>query len=98
MTDIDRRSAVRLMCAGALGLGASRLMATGEPVLERPIPSSGEKLPVIGLGTWQVFDVGRDASARAPLHDVLRAFVDLGGKLVDSSPMYGSAEEVVGDI
>jgi aryl-alcohol dehydrogenase-like predicted oxidoreductase len=64
----------------------------------RPIPSSGELLPVIGLGTWQTFDVGRDAASRAPLADVLRAFVELGGSFVDSSPMYGRAEEVVGEL
>ena len=55
-------------------------------------------MPVIGLGTWQSFDVGRSRSSRAPLADVLRTFVELGGKLVDSSPMYGRSEEVIGDL
>ncbi|MEO8718102.1 MAG: aldo/keto reductase [Burkholderiales bacterium] len=64
----------------------------------RAIPSSGEALPVIGLGTWQTFDAGGDAIARAPLRDVLKAFFDGGGRLVDSSPMYGSSESVVGDL
>ena len=64
----------------------------------RKIPSSGEALPVIGLGTWQTFDVGTSRSAREPLAAVLRTFVELGGKLVDSSPMYGRAEDVVGDL
>src|SRR5512147_2384106 len=64
----------------------------------RRVPSSGEELPVIGLGTWQAFDVGEDPAARAPLREALRAFVDLGGRLVDSSPMYGRSEEVVGDL
>ena len=67
-------------------------------MLTRPIPSSGERLPVIGLGTWQSFDIGADAAARAPLEEVLRAFVQLGGKLIDSSPMYGRAETVAGDL
>ncbi|MGN6390350.1 MAG: aldo/keto reductase [Burkholderiaceae bacterium] len=62
------------------------------------IPCSGETLPAIGLGTWQTFDVGRDAAARDRLAEVLGAFVALGGRLIDSSPMYGSAEEVVGDL
>jgi diketogulonate reductase-like aldo/keto reductase len=66
--------------------------------LTRKIPSSGERLPVIGLGTWQTFDVDRSPHARAPLLEVLGTFVELGGKLVDSSPMYGNSEEVVGDL
>jgi diketogulonate reductase-like aldo/keto reductase len=68
------------------------------PLLTRPIPSTGELLPVVGLGTWQAFDVGPDAAERAPLEEVLSAFVALGGTLVDSSPMYGRAEGVVGDL
>ena len=64
----------------------------------RQIPASGELLPVIGLGTWQVFDAGADAAARAPLREVLAAFAKGGGRLIDSSPMYGSAETVVGDL
>ena len=67
-------------------------------MLQRPIPSSGEKLPVIGLGTWQTFDVGASAAERAPLEEVLRTFVQRGGRVVDSSPMYGRAEGVVGDL
>ena len=65
-------------------------------LLTRLIPSTGEALPVIGLGTWQVFDVGGDPAARAPLRDVLRAFFAGGGRLIDSSPMYGASESVVG--
>jgi diketogulonate reductase-like aldo/keto reductase len=64
----------------------------------RAIPASGEKLPVIGLGTWQTFDVGVDTSARASLQEVLRAFFAGGGRVVDSSPMYGSSESVVGEL
>src|SRR5262249_37125939 len=54
--------------------------------------------PVIGMGTWQSFDVGSDASARAALEPVLAAFAEGGGTVIDSSPMYGSSEEVVGDL
>ncbi|HUP44586.1 MAG TPA: aldo/keto reductase, partial [Thermoanaerobaculia bacterium] len=57
-----------------------------------------ETIPPIGLGTWQTFDVGPSAAERKPLEEVLQAFVELGGRLVDSSPMYGRSEEVVGDI
>ena len=67
-------------------------------MLTRAIPSSGEKLPVIGLGTWQSFDVGTSAGDRQPLEEVLQAFVRLGGRVIDSSPMYGRAEGVVGDL
>ena len=66
--------------------------------LERPVPSSGEKIPAVGLGTWRTFDVGASATERAPLTDVLRRFAELGGRVVDSSPMYGAAESVVGDL
>jgi diketogulonate reductase-like aldo/keto reductase len=61
----------------------------------KAIPSTGEKLPVIGLGTWQTFDVGGDAAARAPLREVLKL---LSGNVVESSPMYGSSESVAGDL
>jgi aryl-alcohol dehydrogenase-like predicted oxidoreductase len=67
-------------------------------MLQRKIPSSGETLPAIGLGTWQAFDVGSSAAEQKPLEEVLARFVQLGGKLVDSSPMYGRAESVVGEI
>ena len=67
-------------------------------LLTRAVPSTGEALPVIGLGTWQTFDVASTATAQAPLEAVLRTFVDSGGRLVDSSPMYGRAEQVLGDL
>jgi aryl-alcohol dehydrogenase-like predicted oxidoreductase len=65
---------------------------------KRPIPHSGESLPVVGLGTWQTFDVPPDAPERAELKKVLRGLVEHGGSVVDSSPMYGQAERVVGDL
>jgi aryl-alcohol dehydrogenase-like predicted oxidoreductase len=67
-------------------------------MLVRQIPASGEALPVLGIGTWQTFDVGPRAPQRATLSEVLSAFSALGGRLVDSSPMYGNAETVVGDL
>jgi aryl-alcohol dehydrogenase-like predicted oxidoreductase len=87
---------------GALGLLASGGMfgalAQAEKMQTRPIPSSGAQLPVIGCGTWQTFDVGDGASERAPLTEVLRVLFDAGGSVIDSSPMYGRSEGVVGDL
>ena len=71
--------------------------AAGAP-LRRPIPKTGEMLHAVGLGTWQTFDVGSDANARAAAGEVLARFVKAGGQMVDSSPMYGSSEAVVGDL
>lgn len=67
-------------------------------MLTRPIPSTGEAMPVIGLGTWQVFDVGADPGSRQKLRPVLQNLVDGGGRIIDSSPMYGRAEAVTGDL
>jgi diketogulonate reductase-like aldo/keto reductase len=67
-------------------------------MLTRAIPKSGEGIPVIGLGTWQTFDVGKSAAERAPLAEVLRRFFAAGGRVIDSSPMYGRSEEVVGEL
>lgn len=67
-------------------------------MLTRPIPSTGARLPAIGLGTWQVFDVGSSVAERAPLADVLKALFAAGGSVVDSSPMYGRSEAVAGEL
>ena len=67
-------------------------------MLTRQIPASGEEIPAIGLGTWQTFDVGPRAPERAALQDVLGAFAVGGVPMVDTSPMYGNAETVLGDL
>jgi diketogulonate reductase-like aldo/keto reductase len=67
-------------------------------MLFREIPSTGEKLPAVGLGTFGSFDVGTSPNERQPLREVLRQFVGLGGKVIDTSPMYGKAEGVIGDL
>ena len=101
---ITRREAARLIAAGAAGLlwpiGAVRGKTTNESstMLMRAIPSSGEKLPVIGLGTWQTFDVDLTSENQKQLEEVLSLFVKLGGRVIDSSPMYGRAEQVIGDL
>jgi diketogulonate reductase-like aldo/keto reductase len=68
------------------------------PMLSRPIPSTGEMMPVVGLGTWPVFDVGAGEAARRPLREVVRLLLDAGGRIIDCSPMYGRAEAVTGDL
>lgn len=65
---------------------------------QRKIPSSGEMLPVVGVGTWRTFDVGGKPEERAPLAEVLRRLFEAGGSVIDTSPMYGAAEAVVGDL
>ncbi len=67
-------------------------------ILKRPIPSTKEMIPVVGLGTYSVFDVGQSKADRDSLKEVLRLFAEVGGGMVDSSPMYGSAELVVGEL
>lgn len=69
-----------------------------QTMLTRTIPSSGEKLPVVGLGSWQQFDVGSSAEERTPLREVLKNMNGAGGKVIDASPMYGRAEQVIGDL
>ena len=67
-------------------------------MIERPIPSSGQLLPIVGCGTWLGFDVGRTPEAMPQRGEVLQALFDAGGSVIDSSPMYGTAEQVVGDL
>jgi len=99
-----RRSVLAWLAAGAAGavsglaVRSRAHVAAASNLLERPIPSSGEMLPVVGIGTWRVFDVGASDAARAPIKEVLRRFAELGGRIIDSSPMYGAAETVVGDV
>ena len=66
--------------------------------LARRIPKTGEAIPAVGLGTWQVFDVASDAKEKAQAQETLKVFVELGGRVIDSSPMYGSSESVTGEI
>jgi diketogulonate reductase-like aldo/keto reductase len=69
-----------------------------QSLLQRPIPSTGEKLPAVGVGTWQTFNVGSGPDDRKPLKDVLRKMIEAGARVIDSSPMYGNSEDVVGDL
>ena len=93
-TSTRRRLLGALVAAPLLGPAAG----LAQPVrpATRAIPSSGEAIPLVGLGTWLTFNVGNDLAARNASSDVMRAFFAAGGRLIDSSPMYGSAQEVIG--
>src|SRR5947207_12877756 len=87
-----------LQLAGAALLTRPALAQTGPRMHTRKIPATGEALPVVGCGTWQTFDVGPAPAERAPRAEVLKVLFDAGGSAIDSSPMYGRAEGVVGDL
>lgn len=99
---LSRRGFLR----GLAGLGAGlmlggvsdELIASASTMRTRPVPSSGEPLPVVGLGTWQQFDVGSDPSVRGRLTRVLEQLFANGGSVIDTSPMYGRSESVLGDL
>jgi aryl-alcohol dehydrogenase-like predicted oxidoreductase len=101
VNQMTRREAARLIGASAAGLVlpiSARAASDSPTMLTRTVPSSGEKLPVIGLGTWRAFDVDLTTDNRRQLEEVLSLFVKLGGRVIDSSPMYGRAEEVIGEL
>ena len=92
-----RRFLQRLASLGVVAaFGSGYAAAAARPAIRKAIPSTGERLPVIGMGSWITFDVGADEQDRAARVQVLQAFFDHGGALIDSSPMYGSSEEVIG--
>ncbi|MCP5430354.1 MAG: aldo/keto reductase [Chromatiaceae bacterium] len=95
---MNRRRLIALLAmgVGALVSGTTRANAR-QAMLVKSIPSSGERIPAIGMGSSVTFNVGDDASARAQRAELLRAFFRLGGGMLDSSPMYGSSEAVIGD-
>jgi aryl-alcohol dehydrogenase-like predicted oxidoreductase len=94
---MDRRKALGFLAASAAALAARPAPGEGAAALERPVPSSGERIPAVGMGTWITFDVARDAAASARRSEILADFFASGGRLVDSSPMYGTSEEVLGE-
>lgn len=100
---LDRRG----FCTRALGvtaalaaaaMGGGGAQAEDAAVARRPVPKSGELIPVVGVGTWQTFDIGSDAGERPQRARVLETLFAGGGAMIDSSPMYGRAEGVVGDL
>lgn len=97
MSNITRRQILKLLAAGAAGTMLNpALAAAPSGMLRKPIPSSGERIPVIGMGTWKTFNVGDDRQLRLARTEVLAEFFRHGGGMVDCSPMYGSSGEVMG--
>src|ERR1700675_1071063 len=97
-----RRYSRRDMLALGLSLAAttpfSAAQSSAAPVPPRAIPRSGEKLPVIGLGTAIIFDIGNDTAQRAERSKVIHTLLDGGARMIDTAPSYGTAESVVGDL
>ncbi len=96
--ELSRRAFLASMAAfgAAVHIGHRPSFAASRTVLEKAIPATGERLPVVGMGSWITFNVGDDNFLRDERVKVLRAFFDAGGAIIDSSPMYGSSEEVIG--
>ncbi len=100
---ISRREVLSLAAglgaAAALGIAPARSQgAAAKPVLMRPIPRTGERLAVIGLGTAIVFDIGSDAAKRAERRSVIQTLLEGGARVIDTAPSYGTAESIVGDL
>jgi diketogulonate reductase-like aldo/keto reductase len=92
-------AAATVTALSPVGLGPTSRPAVAQPaaaVLHRTIPSTGETVPAVGLGSWITFNVGDDPVLRAECAEVMAAFFDAGGAMIDSSPMYGSAQAVIG--
>jgi diketogulonate reductase-like aldo/keto reductase len=95
--DPSRRAVLAgLIALGGASISRSPVLAAAGTRLSKPIPATGEQLPVIGMGSWITFDVGDEAAARAQRVEVLQIFFGQGGALIDSSPMYLSSQEVIG--
>ena len=106
-SDISRKNFLRLVTGSILSNKSHQAQSRTGPmqnqiqdkgIVLRAIPSSGEKIPAVGMGTWLTFDVGNSETKRKTLKEVLNIFHGNGGKLIDSSPMYGSSENVAGDL
>jgi diketogulonate reductase-like aldo/keto reductase len=93
---VTRRAFVHALGAVSVAAAMPALATAPGPILKRSIPSTGEQIPAIGMGTWITFNVGSNEKLRGARTQVLQAFFDGGGGLIDSSPMYGSSEAVIG--
>jgi aryl-alcohol dehydrogenase-like predicted oxidoreductase len=98
--DMHRRTIIK----AGLGLGAAMLVpksvisAQSEPLIQKKIPSTGETIPIIGIGTARRYEEVKNDAEKAPLRETVRQFQALGGKVIDTSPSYGTAEAVVGEL
>src|SRR4051812_41802761 len=101
--DISRREALRLGLGAGVGISFAHaraldlLLAQTSPVIQRAIPSTGEKLCVVGIGTRD-FGTGYNAEARAALKEMLKRFPELGGQVIDTAPSYRDAEQIIGEL
>lgn len=97
---LSRREALTLLIGAGIGVAGGRLAAqtASDELILRAIPRSGERIPAVGLGSSGTFEVGASAAERAPVRAVLGHYVELGGRVLDTSPMYGTAETVIGDV
>ena len=97
---ISRREMLKISAGTGAGLLLGKLPAFAQdrPLLMRAIPSSGEEIPVVGLGSARTFSVGPSGEERAPLREVLRLFHEAGGRFFDTAPSYGSSESVAGEL
>jgi diketogulonate reductase-like aldo/keto reductase len=99
VVDAARRRLLRTLAAGGVAAALPAMPGFAQPadLVTRPIASSGEALPVVGLGSWITFNVGDDPELRDECAEVMRAFFRAGGRMIDSSPMYGSSQDVIGE-
>ena len=97
---ISRREMLKIGAGTGAGLllGELPVFAQDEPLLMRAVPSSGEEIPAVGLGSARTFSVGGSSEERAPLREVLGLFYELGGRFFDTAPSYGSSERVAGQL
>lgn len=98
-----RRDFLQLSLALGAGLylpisGAAQSKFSMQEIHKRLIPSTDEELPIIGMGTWQTFDIGEGEADRNNMRSILKTFYEMGGRILDSSPMYGRSEDVLGDL
>lgn len=96
MPGLLRRDVLHLLAAALPLTRCGAAAAQAGALATRPIPSSGERIPAVGLGSWITFNVGNDPVARDACAEVMRTFFEAGGRLIDSSPMYGSSQPVIG--
>ena len=98
--DIQRRNVIKagLALGGAMFLPSFELRAQAQPLIQKKIPSSGESIPIIGIGTARRYEEVKNEAEKVPLRETIRQFQALGGKVIDSSPSYGTAEAVVGEL